>query len=301
MALVYLCNPSTLQYKRMKLILTNGKIKNTISKNFLFYEMDVRVNNFFNELMYSYSDNLFLVLQRDSIISIFKPSGNPQLFLEKLKYHKKYPFSTFINSVSLLQGDSVQMAFTVNCILRLQYQLQKEIITSKYFTEKLNETIIIQPYFYNKYLLINEVRKNSDGIDYGDILDSLSFFQKRIYHKYIQSLLAYKNGIDTCLKANVHFEHLVFNFGKIKKNQKVSCVFMYKNKGKIPYLIYDIRPACGCTVARWTQKPTLAEDKDSIFVEFASNRLGFFNKEIKILSNNYQKNLSLRVKGEIIP
>lgn len=112
--------------------------------------------------------------------------------------------------MSLLQGDSVQMAFTVNCILRLQYQLQKEIITSKYFTEKLNETIIIQPYFYNKYLLINEVRKNSDGIDYGDILDSLSFFQKRIYHKYIQSLLAYKNGIDTCLKANVHFDILGF-------------------------------------------------------------------------------------------
>lgn len=282
----------------MNKVLSNKEVKEVINKNFLYYEINVLDNNYFNELIYSCLDDYFLVLRNDSIVSILFSRNNPSLFIEKLNNYTIYPFELLINKLSFLQGKGENVARAINKILSLQYKWDKKAISFSQFMEGLAETIKIQPYFYNRYL--QAYNNDFQNTSCCDILDSLSTFEKKLYGKYIRDIMAKKNAIDTCVRANILFEGLKYDFGKIERNQKKSGVFIYQNIGSVPYLIYDIETSCGCTVVKWSGKPLLPGDIDTVRVEFISPSLGFFEKFIKIKDNSKQKEIELKIKGEIV-
>jgi hypothetical protein len=77
------------------------------------------------------------------------------------------------------------------------------------------------------------------------------------------------------------------NIGKVKKGQVVEIAWRFKNAGKKPLVIQDVRPGCGCTVADKPQEPIAPGEESVIKGKFDSNNQseGEHNKMISVLAN----------------
>jgi hypothetical protein len=77
------------------------------------------------------------------------------------------------------------------------------------------------------------------------------------------------------------------NIGKVKKGQVVEIAWRFKNIGKKPLVIQDVRPGCGCTVADKPEEPIAPGDESVIKGKFDSNNQseGEHNKTISVLAN----------------
>lgn len=77
------------------------------------------------------------------------------------------------------------------------------------------------------------------------------------------------------------------NIGKVKKGQVVEIAWRFKNVGKKPLVIQDVRPGCGCTVADKPQEPIAPGEESVIKGKFDSNNQseGEHNKMISVLAN----------------
>jgi len=62
-----------------------------------------------------------------------------------------------------------------------------------------------------------------------------------------------------------------FDFGKIKKGDKVEHVYEITNTGTNPLVISEVRPGCGCTVPDFTKEPILPGKKGKITLHFDSS------------------------------
>ena len=95
----------------------------------------------------------------------------------------------------------------------------------------------------------------------------------------------------------------VYNFGTIKRGQKIQHKFEFTNAGKEPLSIINVSSSCGCTVPEWPKKPVLPGKKAVINVTFNSeNQLGDETKFIYIQSNAVTKGdfYMLYLKGNVI-
>jgi len=59
-----------------------------------------------------------------------------------------------------------------------------------------------------------------------------------------------------------------FDFGKIKKGDKVEHVYEITNTGTNPLVISEVKPGCGCTVPDFTKEPILPGKKRKNHVAF---------------------------------
>lgn len=298
-ALIFYYQSNTKQYKKMQDIFMSQEIKNILKDSFLFYKIDINEVSYFQELLYSYSKNYFLVLNGDSISSIFISPTNPKILKQRLNNSLQYTFASQIDKFSLLRYDSKMIGNVINSILRLQYLKIKKEISSREFYIKVKETTTKISYFYNNYLLadlsldINEQANTS-------FLDQMTTMKHKVYDSLLRKYLLKVNNITMKDFAKVHFECLKHNFEKVKMNDTVRYCFKYKNIGKIPYIIYNVETSCHCTVSEWTKKPVLVNAQDSICVLFSQTSPGAFRKAISIKSN-INKELYLEISGEVIP
>jgi hypothetical protein len=91
------------------------------------------------------------------------------------------------------------------------------------------------------------------------------------------------------------------NIGKVKKGQVVEIAWRFKNIGKKPLVIQDVRPGCGCTVAEKPEEPIAAGEEGIIKGKFDSNNQneGEHDKMISVLANTVNSTyhqLSFRVE-----
>ena len=77
-----------------------------------------------------------------------------------------------------------------------------------------------------------------------------------------------------------------FDFGKIKKGDKVEHVYEVTNTGKNPLVISSVHPTCGCTVPDYTKDPILPGQKGKITLKFNSaNFDGVVHKSAEVYAN----------------
>ncbi len=103
------------------------------------------------------------------------------------------------------------------------------------------------------------------------------------------------------------FDNKVFDFGTIKKGEKTTHEFKFKNNGKRDLIIRKTRTTCGCTAAD-VKKVIKPGESSSIKVTFNSTgKHGRQNKKVYVVTNipgktksgTNNSNIALIIKGEV--
>ena len=108
-------------------------------------------------------------------------------------------------------------------------------------------------------------------------------------------------AIDSATAAKIQFEETVYDFGTVKKGDQVKHVYKYKNTGKGPLLISDIRTTCGCTVPTWNKAPIQPNENDELSINF--NTEGKYDKQIKyitVVANTIPSETILTLTGMVV-
>lgn len=107
--------------------------------------------------------------------------------------------------------------------------------------------------------------------------------------------------IDKVEKPPITFKTLVIERPEIPYGSEETFDFEFKNTGKEPVMITDVRASCGCTTP---QKPTEAVQKgksDKIVVRYDTKRQGPFTKTITVTTNVTTEPIILTIKGTVLP
>lgn len=96
------------------------------------------------------------------------------------------------------------------------------------------------------------------------------------------------------------FEKESHDFGTMMEGEKPVFQFKFKNVGKEPIIIKDVKPSCGCTIPDWEKDPIMPGEESFIEATYNSeNRMGRFNKAIRIISNAKTPTTIIYIKGEV--
>ena len=91
-----------------------------------------------------------------------------------------------------------------------------------------------------------------------------------------------------------------FDFGNIQKGDNGTCVFELKNDGFEPLIISKCDKTCGCTIPKCNHDPILPGETTEVEVTYDTNRIGPFQKSVKVHSNaSNTPLLVLKIKGTV--
>jgi hypothetical protein len=99
----------------------------------------------------------------------------------------------------------------------------------------------------------------------------------------------------------ITFNATTIDYGTIEYNADGLRAFEFKNEGKEPLIISNCKGSCGCTVPTWPKEPIMPGASAKIEVKYATNRVGQFNKTVTVTSNAKVPNVTLIVKGNVLP
>lgn len=102
--------------------------------------------------------------------------------------------------------------------------------------------------------------------------------------------------------AQFQFETQEYNFGTIEQGKKVRYTYRFTNTGKIPLVISQVQPQCGCTAADYTKDPVPPGGKGEIVLEFdSSGKEGQQNKITTVFANVQGGSTILGMTGVVQP
>lgn len=99
----------------------------------------------------------------------------------------------------------------------------------------------------------------------------------------------------------IEFDTTAINYGIINKGDEGKRNFQFTNVSKEPIVILTVTVYCGCTVPNWTNEPILPNEKGTITVEYDTQRVGRFGKEVKVKTSGSDIETRLIIWGEILP
>ena len=101
--------------------------------------------------------------------------------------------------------------------------------------------------------------------------------------------------------AQMKFEYVTHDFGKIQQGDKVTYKFNFANTGKSPLIIADAVASCGCTIPTWPKAPIKPGDGGQIVVTFNSaGKKGLQDKMITITANTNPRQNVVHLVGEVL-
>ncbi|KIC64583.1 DUF1573 domain-containing protein [Chryseobacterium taiwanense] len=93
-----------------------------------------------------------------------------------------------------------------------------------------------------------------------------------------------------------------FDFGQIKKGDKVQHVYEVTNTGTNPLVISEVKPGCGCTAPDFTKEPIMPGKKGKITLHFDSTNFdGAVNKYADVFANVEKAPIKLTFTANIQP
>jgi hypothetical protein len=91
-----------------------------------------------------------------------------------------------------------------------------------------------------------------------------------------------------------------FDFGKIKQGVPATHKFVFTNKGKVPMVITNAQPSCGCTTPDWTRDPIPPGGQGYVQATYNAAAVGAFDKSITVMTNVETGVVLLRIHGEVL-
>lgn len=99
----------------------------------------------------------------------------------------------------------------------------------------------------------------------------------------------------------IKFQEEAHDFGAIVEGPQATFDFHFKNEGKEPLVLSNVRASCGCTVPTWPKEPVLPGKEAVITATYnTQGRPGKFNKTITIESNADESSKVVTISGEVI-
>ncbi len=131
------------------------------------------------------------------------------------------------------------------------------------------------------------------------IILSTAFIFGAIFFAMSQSASVKVESGDPSSMAKFKWEKTTHNFGKIDQGKPVSVEFKYKNTGKIPLVISNVKGSCGCTVTNYTKEPIAPGKTGNVKATFNAAAIGAFNKSVRVTANVEGGTETLFIKGEV--
>ena len=100
---------------------------------------------------------------------------------------------------------------------------------------------------------------------------------------------------------SIVFEKTVHDYGTIVQSSNGETEFVFVNRGKKPLVLNYVSASCGCTSPEWTKTPILPGEKGSVKVKYNTELLGSFTKTVTVLSNAVNPNVTLTIRGNVVP
>lgn len=97
----------------------------------------------------------------------------------------------------------------------------------------------------------------------------------------------------------IKFKQEVKEIGYVLWRNPATITYSFRNTGDKPLVISRVSTSCGCTVAKWTERPILAGEEGTITVTFDAEALGRFAKEVGVYCNAASLPIYLRFNGEV--
>lgn len=97
------------------------------------------------------------------------------------------------------------------------------------------------------------------------------------------------------------WEATTHEFGKIKQGTPVTYEFKFTNSSKVPLVITNAAPSCGCTTPSWTREPVMPGGQGHIKATYNAAAAGIFDKTITVSANVEGGMVTLHIKGEVEP
>jgi hypothetical protein len=104
---------------------------------------------------------------------------------------------------------------------------------------------------------------------------------------------------DTKNHPEIYFENTTHDYGTIEYKGDGTCEFTFKNTGKEPLLLTNVKASCGCTTPTWPKSPIKKGKKGTIVVKYNTRIIGAFTKTIRVYSNAKTSPVTLRITGNV--
>lgn len=101
--------------------------------------------------------------------------------------------------------------------------------------------------------------------------------------------------------AGIAFENTDHDFGTIPQGGDGTYEFIFRNTGKEPLILQNVRSSCGCTVPEWPKEPIGKGETGKIKVRYNTRITGSFSKSISVYSNAGNAPVVLIIKGKVEP
>jgi len=97
----------------------------------------------------------------------------------------------------------------------------------------------------------------------------------------------------------IAFETLAHDYGTFMQGGDGVYEFKFKNEGKEPLILNNVRSSCGCTIPTWPKHPIMPGESEVIKVKYDTKRVGAFHKSIYVYSNAKKPTVTLKITGKI--
>ncbi|MBQ4420558.1 MAG: DUF1573 domain-containing protein [Bacteroidales bacterium] len=98
----------------------------------------------------------------------------------------------------------------------------------------------------------------------------------------------------------ITFTEMVHDYGEVVKGGNGICEFEYKNTGKAPLMLTNVRSSCGCTIPSWSKEPLMPGKSAKIKVKYNTKNVGTINKSITVESNASNGTVVLKITGKVV-
>lgn len=109
------------------------------------------------------------------------------------------------------------------------------------------------------------------------------------------------NGeLEEAKSSNIEYTEETFDFGELDEGPLVTHEFKFKNTGKEPLTLSNVKASCGCTTPDWPKEAIAAGEEGVIKVTYnTKGRVGPFNKAITITSTAAEPTSRIYIKGTV--
>lgn len=95
-------------------------------------------------------------------------------------------------------------------------------------------------------------------------------------------------------------EFETIDMGDISFQHPVAATFKMKNRGS-EFFLKDVKPFCGCTKVDFPKKNIAKGENFSITVTYDAEMLGTFQKDVALMSDQFESPFYLTIKGKVVP